>query len=247
MTRSLNQHQLGRPDRGAGDGAPHRLRHQTIDGPVEDEDRATDLADRRRVVELQVQQRSGEDAVMQACHIGRARERRLDDQSSDGMVRRRVDGDGAAERPAVHVEPPPIDAGTAHELGYAGVGGGVQGPLGRAAPAPAVAGVIQDQEGGSRRLELPHDGPDRRDVLAVAVEPQQGGPGRLGAVGRGRSKIPPRETRPVIHHDFDPLAVRDPQESRIRHCAARRRKRQAILEPPAEEHQDDVSQGDTRG
>src|SRR5881409_87027 len=96
----------------------------------------------------------------------------------------------------------------------------------------------------ARRLEVAHDGPDGRDVLPVAVEPEQGGPGRAGTVPGGppRREIPPRKLRPVSHHELDPLAVRGTDLSRVRDGPSGRRERDALLERPGEEHQHRVAE-----
>src|SRR2546430_6920757 len=94
------------------------------------------------------------------------------------MVRRGVGCRRRAERAAVHKDAMGIDLRAGREGGVRGVGGAVHARLRSPPGTAAVAGIVHDQERRVRRLKVTHDRPDRRDVFAVAVEPEKRG-GRL--------------------------------------------------------------------
>src|SRR5881227_2953914 len=114
------------------------------------------------------------------------------------MVRGHPGRGGAAERAAVHVNAIRVDSGPRDQRRVRGVGRRVQSSLVRPARAPAVARIVDDQDGRAGRLKLPHDGPDRGDGLAVTVKPEEAGGGwrgwrgwrRLGKVASVRNSLP---------------------------------------------------------
>src|SRR6266852_2491572 len=167
------------------------------------------------------------------------------------MVRGGVRSHRTAERAPIHVNAPRVYVRATGERAVRRIGGGVQGDLRCAPSAAPVARIVEDQNGGTRRLELPHDRPDGSDVLAVAIKPQEagGGWGRLGDVAPRPInlplpspsfpnppwfQVPPHELRPIARDELDPLPVLDAHPLGIGQAPPRRRKSESLLEQPGE-------------
>src|SRR5947207_14808854 len=89
------------------------------------------------------------------------------------MTGRSVRGRRAAERAAVYEDAVGIDLRAGRNGGVGGIGRGVHARLAGPAVAGTIPGIIGHQERRLRRLKLPQNRPDRRDILAVAVEPEE--------------------------------------------------------------------------
>src|SRR3989442_9078844 len=107
------------------------------------------------------------------------------------MVRGGVRSPRTAERAPIHVNAPRVYPRAPGQRTVRRIGGGVQGGLRCAPSASAVARIVEDQNGGTRRLGLPPDPPDRSDGLPLAVETEEGG-GGWGGRRRGWGDVPRR-------------------------------------------------------
>src|SRR4029077_7591214 len=100
--------------------------------------------------------------------------------------------------------------------------------------------IVEDQNAGTRRLELPHDRPDGGDVLAVAVEPKKGGGSRPPSTALHRPQVPPHQLRPVARDQLDSLPVLDAHALGIGQARPRRRKGEPLLEQPGEQEEPEI-------
>src|SRR3989442_6138429 len=95
------------------------------------------------------------------------------------MVRGGVRSPRTAERAPIHVNAPRVYPRAPGQRAVRRIGGGVQGGLRGAPSASAVARIVEDQNGGTRRTGIPAARADTRAAVALSVGPDEAG-GRSG-------------------------------------------------------------------